>query len=117
MYIVSQPIRETPSQPLTSLHHSRLLIPPLNSLPINHPPHRPKILRLPILILQIIRMLPRINPQQRPKLPHYRILVRVRLNHDRARLRILHQPRPARTLDPGERGVEFLLESGEGAVG
>jgi hypothetical protein len=62
-------------------------------------------------------MLPRINAQQRPELSDHRILIRISLDADRARLRILHQPRPARTLDTGERGVEFFFQGVEVAVG
>ena len=62
-------------------------------------------------------MLPRINAQQRPKLPHNSILVRIRPDPDGAGLRILDQPGPAGALDAGERGVEFLLHGVEAAVG
>lgn len=55
-------------------------------------------------------MLPRINPQNRPKLPNDRILIRIRLNTHSPRLRILHQPRPTRPLNPRERGIKLLLE-------
>jgi hypothetical protein len=62
----------------------------LHSLPINHIPNRTKVLGLPILILQIIRMLPGIDPQQRRILPHHRVLIRIRADLDLARLVIFY---------------------------
>lgn len=97
--------------------HPNLLKPLLRRLPIDNIPNSLEILRLAILVLQIIRMLPSINPQQRPKLPDDGILIRVRLDPNGPGLRILHQPRPAGALDTGERGVEFLLHAVEAAVG
>ena len=61
-------------------------------------------------------MLPRINPQQRPELSHHCILIRISLDPNGSGLRVLDQPRPARALDPSERGVEFLLQGVEAAV-
>jgi hypothetical protein len=89
----------------------------LHSLPINHIPNRTKVLGLPILILQIIRMLPGIDPQQRRILPHHRVLIRIRADLDLARLVIFYEPGPARALNAGEGGVEFGFEGGEVAVG
>jgi len=54
-------------------------------------------------------MLPSINTQDRPELPNNRVLVRIRLDPNRTSLGILHQPRPTRSLNTGQRGVEFLL--------
>lgn len=54
-------------------------------------------------------MLPSIHPQQRPKLPNNRILIRIRLDGHRARLRILHQPSPTRSLDSRQCRIELLL--------
>lgn len=72
-----------------------LLKPLLRSLPVNNIPDRAEILRLPVLILQIVRMLPRVNPQQRPVLSHDRVLIGIGAHGNRARLRILNQPRPS----------------------
>jgi hypothetical protein len=64
----------------------------------------------------LVRMLPRINSQNRPELSHYRVLVRIRPNLDTSRLSVLDQPRPATALDARERRVELLLECVEAAV-
>ena len=61
-------------------------------------------------------MLPRIHTHERPELPDHRILICVRLDADRPRLRILHQPRPTAALDARERGVELLFHGVEAAV-
>lgn len=89
----------------------------LDSLPVDHIPNRTKVLRLPVLILQIIRMLPSINTQQRRVLSYNGVLVRIGADLDLAGLVVLNQPGPAAALDAGERGVKFGLEVGEGAVG
>lgn len=62
-------------------------------------------------------MLPSINPQQRLVLSYDRVLVRICADLDLSRLGVLDEPGPAAALDAGERGVEFGLEGGEGAVG
>jgi hypothetical protein len=64
----------------------------------------------------LVRMLPRINPQNRSKLPNNRILIRIRANLNTPRLRILHQPRPPAPLNPRQRGIELLLERIQTAV-
>jgi len=61
-------------------------------------------------------MLPSINPQDRLELPDNRVLVRVRLDADSPRLRILHQPRPPTSLDPRQRRVELLFETIQAAI-
>ena len=101
------PIRLILHPPIITSH---LLKPLLRRLPVDHIPNGAKILRLPVLILQVIRMLPRINAQQRPELSHNRVLVRVGLDADGAGLGVLDQPRPAGALDAGEGGVHFGLE-------
>jgi len=100
------------------LHHLRsaqnmiisLLESLLRCLPVNHIPNRAKVLRLPVLVLQVVRMLPRINPQQGPILSDNRILVRIRLDPNPPRLRILHQPRPPTPLNARQRRVHLLLQ-------
>jgi hypothetical protein len=61
-------------------------------------------------------MLPSINTQNRPELPHHRVLVRIRPDLHTARLRILNQPRPPTALNARQRGVELLLERVQAAV-
>jgi hypothetical protein len=61
-------------------------------------------------------MLPRINTQNRPELPHHRILVRVRPNLHTPRLRVLNQPCPSAPLDTSQRSVELLFERVQTAI-
>jgi hypothetical protein len=61
-------------------------------------------------------MLPRINPQNRPKLPNHRILIRIRPNLHTPRLHILHQPRPSTPLDARQRAIELLLERVQASI-
>jgi len=89
----------------------------LNSLPVNHIPDRTKIFGLPVLILQIICMLPRINAQQRCVFSNNRVLVGICADLDLTSLVVLDEPGPAAALDTGECGVEFGLEVRKGAVG
>lgn len=111
----------------------------LGSLPVHHIPDSLEVLGLAVLILEavvsvstyssqhpnsqqrkqkdlLVRMLPRINPQNRPKLPHHRILIRIRPNLHIPRLRILHQPRPPTPLYSGQRSIKLLLERIQAAV-
>jgi hypothetical protein len=71
------------------MHPPASLQPLLDRLPINHVPDRREVLRLPVLVLQVVRMLPRINTQERRELPHDRVLVGVRPDLDLARLVVL----------------------------
>lgn len=96
-------------------HHSIQSL--LNSLPVNNIPNSPKILRLPILVLQIVRMLPSINPQKWCVFSHDGILVGICADLDMSCFVVLYQPGPARTLDTGEGAVEFCFEGGEVSVG
>jgi len=64
----------------------------------------------------LVRMLPSINTQNRPELPHYRVLVRIRPNLHTAGLCVLDQPRPSTALDARERCVELLLERVQAAI-
>ena len=107
----------TARRPFHCLAITYSLKPLLRRLPINHIPNRRKVLRLAVLVLQIVCVLPRINAKNWSELPYNGILVRVRLDTDGAGLCVLHQPRPTRALDAGERGVELLFESIQGAVG
>lgn len=43
-------------------------------------------------------------------LPNHSILISISLDPQRPGLCILHQPRPATPLDPGQRSIELLLE-------
>lgn len=111
----------------------------LRRLPVNHVPDSLEVLGLAVLILEavvsvstsssqrpnsqqrkqkdlLVRMLPRINPQNRPKLPDDRILIRIRPNLDTPCLCILHQPRPPTPLDAGQRSIELLLERIQAAI-
>lgn len=82
----------------------------LNSFPINYIPNSIKIFCLTILILQIVRMLPSINAQQRGELAYHWILVCICADQDLTRLIVFDEPGPAAALDTGERGIEFALE-------
>lgn len=86
------------------------LEPLLCRLPINHVPDRLEVLGLPVLILQVIRMLPRIHAQQRHQPAHNRVLVRPRNNAHLPARRILDQPRPPGPLDARKLRVKRRLE-------
>ena len=55
-------------------------------------------------------MFPRINPQQRPRLPPNRILIRIRPNLQTPRLRIPHQPAPPTPLNSRQLSIHHLLQ-------
>lgn len=108
----------------------------LSRLPINHIPDSIEVFSLPILVLQaasqiidqhnrfhirtshtrkgihsLISMLPRINPQQRLKLPHHRILIRICPYPHLPSLRILNQPSPPTPLNPRQFRIHHLLQA------
>jgi hypothetical protein len=97
-------------------HPPNLLQPLLRGLPVDNIPNSREVLRLAVLVLQIVRVLPRINAENRAELADHRVLVGVRLDADVARLHVLHQPRPAGALDACQRGVELALQLVERAV-
>lgn len=88
----------------------------LHSVPVDNVPHRAEVLGLPVLVLQVVRMLPGIDAQQRRVLAHNRVLVSIGPDLKQAGLVVLDEPRPPTALDAGERGVELGLEGGEVAV-
>lgn len=98
------------------INSAPLLQSSLNSLPVNHIPNSIEILRLAVLILQIIRMLPSINTQQRCEFANDGILVGICADEDLTGLVVLDKPCPATALDTCQCGVEFGLEGGEVAV-
>ena len=111
-----------------SFHYLRILIihfrpqeallqPLLHNIPVDHIPHRTKVLGLSVLILQIVCMLPSINTQQWSILAHDGILVGICANLDLSRLVVLDQPCPPAALNAREGRVEFSLEGSEIAVG
>jgi hypothetical protein len=101
----------------TSSHSSlHLLKSFLHCAPVNNIPNRTKILGLPVLILQIVCMLPSIDTQQRCVLAHDWVLVRICSNLYMTRLGVLHKPCPSTPLDTSERSVELGLKVGEISV-
>jgi hypothetical protein len=96
---------------------SHLLQPLLRRLPVDDIPHSREVLGLAVLVLQVVRVLPGINTEDRTELADDGVLVGVRLDADVAGLHVLHQPGPAGALDAGERGVELALQFVERAVG
>ena len=95
---------------------STLREPLLRRLPVDHIPHRLEVLGLPVLILQVVGMLPSVDAEQWSELAHNGILVGVGADEHLSRLGILDEPGPAAALDAGKGGVEFVAEGGEGAV-
>lgn len=88
----------------------RLLESLLRRLPVHDIPNSAKVLGLAVLVLQVVRVLPRINAQNGTELTHHGVLVRICLDLDRTSVGILYQPRPARTLNPRQSSVELGLE-------
>jgi hypothetical protein len=93
--------------------HNILLQSSLHSLPVDHIPNSIKVFCLAILILQVVRMLPSINTQQRGELAYNWILVCICADQDLTRFVIFDEPSPAAALNTGERGIEFALKGGE----
>src|SRR5215469_16656280 len=86
----------------------------LNFRPVYYVPPRGDVFGTSVLILQIIGVLPHIQPPDRIMPIHHRtVLVRRRNNLDPATL--LDQPRPARPEARRRRRVEFLFERIEAA--
>jgi hypothetical protein len=103
--------------PLILFLSSNLLQPLLSRLPVDNIPHSREVLGLAVLVLQVVRVLPGINTEDRAELADNGVLVGVGLDADVAGLHVLHEPGPAGALDAGERGVELALQLVERAVG
>lgn len=80
---------------------NHLLQSTLNRLPVNNIPNSTEVFRLPILVLQIIRMFPSINTQQRRILSNNWILIGICADLNLASLVVLYQPCPSAALDAG----------------
>ena len=115
---ILEPLRSIPhsSASISYNRSSSLLQSALNSLPVNHIPNRTEILRLAVLILQVIRMLPSIDTQQRRELAYDRVLVGICTDQDLTSFVVFDEPGPAAALDTCESGVELCFEGGEIAV-
>lgn len=96
--------------PTSSKTPPRLLESLLRRLPVHDIPNSAKVLRLAILVLQVVRVLPRINAQNGTELTHHGVLVRICLDLDRTSVGILYQPCPTRTLNPRQSSVELGFE-------
>jgi hypothetical protein len=121
---------ETSCPPKNMRETSHLLEALLSRLPVNDVPNRLEVFSLAVLVIEavtilahknlptvkqyktnlLVRMLPRINTENRTELSNDRILVRIRPNLHATRLRILDQPRPPTSLDTRQRRVKLLLE-------
>lgn len=105
----------------TAMHISQsviflsLLVPRRNSLPVDYIPDRIEVLGLAVLVLEVVRMLPRINTEQGHPGPAYGVLVGALDDGQVAACLVLGEPRPPATLDPGEGCVHLLAEGVEGA--
>lgn len=107
----------------------------LRRLPVDDIPDGLEVLRLAVLVLEtamalahrtnvkkeegrdsLVCMLPRINSQDGPELPHHGVLIRIRPYVHASGLRILDQPRPAASLDARQRSIELLLERIQAAI-
>lgn len=91
--------------------------PLLCRLPIDHIPDGLKVLRLPVLILQVITMFPGIDAKEWSELSHDGILVGVCPDDHLPGLCVLDEPCPSRALDASEGGIELLLQGVNTAVG
>jgi hypothetical protein len=98
-------------------NHRTLLESLLRRLPVNHIPYSLEVLRLPVLVLQVIGMLPSINTQEWCELSNHWVLVGICSDKHLSCLVVFYKPCPTTALDSCKRGIEFGLEIGEGAVG
>src|SRR3989344_154261 len=99
----------------TSSPPHRLAVAPLDLLPVDHFPERRDVVRALVLICEIVRMLPHVEPEDRyaaasrDLFAHERgILIRGRTA--RRRPAVDNQPRPARAEAVGSGIVECFLE-------
>lgn len=88
----------------------------LNSLPIHNVPNRTEVFGLSVLVLQIVRMLPGVDTQQRCVFAHDWVLVGVSSDLYLTRFVVLHQPGPSTALNTSQSSIELGLERGEVAV-
>lgn len=101
---------------MVSHNPTPLLLKPLRHIPpVNHLPNRTEVLRLAVLVLQVVRVLPRVNAHQRLQVARHGVLVRAGDETEGAGCLVLDEPGPAGALDAGEGGVGLLLEVVEGA--
>src|SRR4028118_860059 len=93
------------------------LVAPRHLAPVDHVPERVYVLQASVAVLEVVGVLPRVQPQDRDLLLHQRrVLVRRRLYRERA-VGLDDQPRPPRAKqgDRGRGGGELLLEAVERA--
>src|SRR2546422_1388914 len=87
-----------------------LLIPPFDGLPVECVEPGRNVIGAPVLILQVVSVLPHIDTEHRGQVFHVRaVLVRVRLDQELS-ARIRQQPRPAAAELADARFLELLLE-------
>jgi hypothetical protein len=93
------------------------LEPLLRRLPVDHIPDGREVLGFPVLVLQIVCVLPGVDSEQRPELAYHSVLVGICLDTNSAGLRVLHQPCPSRALNTRQCSIELLLHAIEAAIG
>lgn len=104
-------LAHTPCEPyLANIPLLRLLEPRRHRLPVDDVPDRIKVLGLAVLVLQVVRVLPRIDAQQRHPGAAHGVLVGARDDAEVAVRLVLGEPGPPAALDPGEGGVDMLAE-------
>ncbi len=92
-----------------------LLEPGRHGLPVDDIPDGVEVLGLAVLVLQVVGVLPGINAQQGDERAGNGVLVGTSHQSEGAALLVLHQPRPAASLDSGQRGVCLLAEGVDGS--
>jgi hypothetical protein len=93
----------------------RLLEPLSHRLPVDHVPDGIEVLGLAVLVLEVVRVLPGVDAEQRSVGAADGVLVRARDDAEGAALLVLDQPRPAAALNACQRRVQLLAEGVEGA--
>jgi hypothetical protein len=82
--------------------------------PVPHVPHRVEKVRLPVLVLQVVRVLPGIEHEQgRARLRQVRLVVVDLCDEELLPERLPHERRPARAHDGRCNGVDLFLEGFE----
>lgn len=89
----------------------RLLFKPFgDGAPVYDVPNRTKVFRLAVLVLQVVRVLPGVNPKKRLEVAHNRILVRTGYQRQSTRSLVLDEPCPPRALDARKSSIGLLLQ-------
>src|SRR5689334_14688322 len=88
-----------------------------HGIPIDHVPPRGHVVRTLVLVLQVVRVLPDVESEQRLLTFHQRIVLIRRARDRELAVALVDQPRPARPESTRRRGGELLLELREVAEG